>query len=499
MAGYDIKSEMDLAKDTMQYVGQSFIDILNALIDYGDHQAEYTPYKLMADYLKRDKRVTVYAIQGRDVEGAFLDALYRKNIPHMLVSNKGMVMIPPDFYEEVRQINYQCCIAKANDYVIEVTTDEMEKAIAETAQVKDKSVSILHGLDPKFAESLTSKCAELSNGKQGFTVGKSPADDGTVDFLIPSSKTYTTRSDNGINDLAEAYLAASMSHYGARSQIHIKHKEDDKKALEELKEKIAEKNSQAIYYTSGLWNKTLENSEAKRDVYVKVANGTAELYKYDESIGQYQLGYQAKMDSPTFDKDLRKLFSQILNITKERFTYDELQAELHKEVKLGSDRLDEDTQNSNWRALKELDENLREGVVAVAKHRVETEPSRMMNLSDKAVLQIKYQNEILSALSEGKTDLPGYDSRDLETLRLTIEEKCKGQEPMTLGYKSLKDEYLAGLRNAVDKSKAITMEKRDARTEKQIIHDNKAKQKSHAKTKEPTKAGSRDEGIEHRR
>ena len=239
-----MKQTSELIKSILDFFRRFAESIGNYLEERGKTSAQ----RELARYIKGGGNLFCYEIQGdnviKNLTPMLKEELKKRKIPFVeIASDRSKLFIRQEDFRQVMEINRELCV-KSQCYFQEVDTSELENAVANAPEMKDKQMFTIHNLDYYEMETLKNKCNDIN---KGFMVGTEMNKDGTYNVTIIASHLYKKnfKSDKD-KDFCKAYLQMNMSLYGNNSGVK-KLQIDIDKQIDEAVEQLCEKGEQTFY------------------------------------------------------------------------------------------------------------------------------------------------------------------------------------------------------------------------------------------------------------
>ena len=191
-----------------QIIIKTYVDLKKTEMEREANELKYAPQKAFCEQFGK-KDSMIYKLKG-NCQDDFEKRLQESRLPYLSIGD-GLYCIFNENYNEITTMNRDANILQGK-YFQEYNAVEMENVIA-NANIQDKSIYHIEGLDYYEKTVLQNKCNDIT---RGFMVGSEERPDGKYNIAIRGSYVYDAKSSH---DLCHSMLSASLSLYGSNEII----------------------------------------------------------------------------------------------------------------------------------------------------------------------------------------------------------------------------------------------------------------------------------------
>lgn len=281
----------------MQQSAKIVADILQALLEYLQKEAEYAPYKAMAEWIEGKGQVCVYNIAG-DCKGELIHMLDKEKIPYIPYLNTDRIIIKYPDIDFVKDLNERILMQRGDYYQV-VDGKKLEDATHDIEKITDKRLFTLEGLTKYEFETMKNKCNGM---KPGIMIGVTERDDGLYDLIVPADKVFMDASK--ASSICRAYMQMTLSLYGPNNDIKMRQIDADEQIDRDV---YNLKGKEGVHYIVGVDDPTK---------YIEITQTGFRYYEVkDDENGEklVNLAFQCDVDDANYDMEIQRFMDKIYN------------------------------------------------------------------------------------------------------------------------------------------------------------------------------------------
>ena len=264
----------------MKALGES----LSKLIDKWEKDKEYRPYRALAKAI--DNGDCAYFQADAELRGKLHARLKEEDIAH--INFNGYFVVKNSDLDKVSSLYREILVGELN-YFQEVSKPELMNAIAKSEKFANKDMMTFEHLNIYEFESLKAKCNDIC---KGFMIGTEQTAPHQYSLTVHSSSVYNKNPKK--NDVCKAFLASTLSIYGANRGI----KERQIDADLELERQVREmKDAKSSFYivSENDSSRFIEVSEKGFEVYDSLIEDGKRVDHMVFNIDRDDINYTAEL------------------------------------------------------------------------------------------------------------------------------------------------------------------------------------------------------------